>query len=324
MKAIVTGVSGQDGFYMTMLLLERGISVLGLTSNLPVANSQFAPRLPRHLSLAEFDYRHPGNFSAVVEEFEPNYIFNFAARATGQGMFDSPYEMNRLNGAFVVDILEALRNSPRRGEISFCQSSSSEMFGNVLETPQSEATAFRPKSPYGAAKSYAHHMTSIYRATYQLRCCSAIFYNHESIRRSTQFVTRKIARGAAGIKLGLAQHLSLGSLDISRDWGYAPEYVQAMYQMATAGQPADYVVATGRLNSVRRLCEIAFGHVGLDYQKYVRVDPDARRAVESVNLHGDPARIRRELGWSAQVTIESIMAELVDHELGHMQSAASS
>jgi len=324
MKAIVTGVSGQDGFYMTMLLLERGISVLGLTSNLAVANSQFAPRLPGDLSLAEFDYRRPGNFSTVVEEFEPNFIFNFAARATGQGMFDSPYEMNRLNGAFVVDILEALRNSPRRDEISFCQSSSSEMFGNVLETPQSEATAFRPKSPYGAAKSYAHHMTSIYRTTYQLRCCSAIFYNHESIRRSTQFVTRKIARGVAGIKLGLAQHLSLGSLDISRDWGYAPEYVQAMYQMATAGQPADYVVATGRLNSVRRLCEIAFGHVGLDYQQYVRVDPDARRAVESVNLHGDPARIRRELGWSAKVTIESIMAELVDHELGHMQSAASS
>ena len=317
---MVTGVAGQDGFYMTMLLAERGISVLGLTSNLMHAESQFAARPIVGLTLAEFDYARPGNFSRVLDEYEPNFIFNFAARATGQGMFDSPYEMNRLNGAFVVDILEALRNSSRCGEISFCQSSSSEMFGNVLEAPQSESTALRPKSPYGAAKSYAHHMISIYRTTYKLRCCAAIFYNHESIRRSTQFVTRKIARGAASIKLGLAQHLSLGALDTSRDWGYAPEYVHAMFLMATAEQPADYVVATGRLNSVRRLCEIAFGHVGLDYRDYVRVDPDARRAVESVNLHGDPARIRRDLGWSAKVPVESIMVELVDHEMSLMQT----
>jgi GDPmannose 4,6-dehydratase len=322
MKAIVTGVSGQDGYYMTKLLAQRGQSVLGLTSNLAGAEAQFARQPVAGLTLAAFDYSLPGEFSRVLDEYQPDLVFNFAAKATGRGMFDSPHEMGRLNGAFVVDILEALRHSRRRTQISFCQSSSSEMFGNVLETPQSETTAFHPKSPYGAAKLYAHHMIGIYRTTYDLRCCSAILYNHESIRRSTQFVTRKIARSAVSIKLGLADQLPLGSLDICRDWGYAPEYVQAMYLMASAVRPADYVIATGRLNSVRRLCELAFGHVGLDYRQFVREDADARRAVESVNLLGDPGKIRRELGWSAEVGIEAIMVELVDHEMSLLAPAA--
>lgn len=322
MKAVVTGVAGQDGYYMTQLLAHRDIAVLGLTSNLEGAEAQFAPQPVAGLTLAEFDYSLPGEFSRILDEYQPDLVFNFAAKATGQGMFESPHEMGRLNGGFVVDVLEALRHSPRRRQISFCQSSSSEMFGNVTETPQSESTAFRPKSPYGAAKLYAHHMVGIYRTTYDLRCCAAILYNHESVRRSTQFVTRKIARGAASIKLGLADQLPLGALDICRDWGYAPEYVQAMYLMASASQPTDYVIATGRLNSVRRLCELAFGQVGLDYRQYVRVDANARRTVESVNLLGDPGKIRRELGWSAEVGIEAIMVELVDHEMNLLKAAA--
>jgi GDPmannose 4,6-dehydratase len=323
MKAIVTGVSGQDGFYMATLLAERGMSVLGLTSNMAQATTQFADLRIADLDLAAFDYERPGNFSQVLDDYRPDLVFNFAAKATGRGMFESPQEMSRLNGSFVVDILEALRNSDRRDKISFCQSSSSEMFGNVVETPQSETTPFRPKSPYGAAKLYAHHMINIYRSAYNLHCSSAIFYNHESVRRSTQFVTRKIARAAARIKLGLADHLSLGALDISRDWGYAPEYVQAMYLMSTAAEPADYVVATGRLNTVRRLCEIAFGHLDLDYRQYVRVDTGGRRIVESVNLQGDPGKIQRELGWSAKVTIEEIMIHLVDHEVRLLKTEAS-
>jgi GDPmannose 4,6-dehydratase len=202
MKAVVTGVSGQDGFYMAQLLAREGISVLGLSSNLARASAEFAQQPVSGLTLAAFDYSLPGAFSEVVNEFEPDLVFNFAAKATGQGMFDSPQEMSRLNGTFVLDILEALRHSKRGQQISFCQSSSSEMFGNVTETPQSETTAFRPKSPYGAAKLYGHNMIGIYRVAYNLRCCSAIFYNHESIRRSTQFVTRKIARGAASVRLG--------------------------------------------------------------------------------------------------------------------------
>jgi GDPmannose 4,6-dehydratase len=324
MKAIVTGISGQDGFYMTMLLAQRGISVLGLTSDAAHAAAQFAQQPVAGLAITAFDYAQPGNFSRVLHDYEPNFVFNFAAKATGQGMFDSPYEMSRLNGAFVVDILEALRTSQRRDEILFCQSSSSEMFGNVLDTPQSETTPFRPKSPYGAAKLYAHNMIGIYRSAYDLRCCSAILYNHESVRRSTQFVTRKIARGAASIKLGLTDQLTLGSLDISRDWGYAPEYVQAMYLMASVARPSDYVVASGRLNTVRRVCELAFDRVGLDYRQYVRVDADVRRVAESVNLQGDPGKIRRELGWSATIPIEAIMAELVDHEMTLLQAGTTS
>jgi GDPmannose 4,6-dehydratase len=324
MRAIVTGVAGQDGFYMTKLLAARGIAVLGLTSNLEHARGEFARQEVAGLTLAPFDYTRPGDFTRVVNEFEPDLVFNIAAKATGQGMFDGPHEMSRLNGTFVIDILEALRNSPRATAISFCQCSSSEMFGNVTEMPQCETTAFRPKSPYGAAKLYAHNMVGVYRATYGLRCCSAILYNHESIRRSTQFVTRKIAHGAASIKQGLAGHLTLGALEISRDWGYAPEYVEAMYLMAVAPQPADYVVATGRTNTIRRLCEIAFGHLDLDYQQYVRVDASGKRAIESVGLQGDPSKIGRELGWSATRRIEAIMHELVDYEMTVSKSAAAS
>lgn len=315
MRAIVTGVSGQDGFYMASLLQQRGIEVLGLTRDVASVAGQFAASKFPQLRLHAFDYAAPGLIKLVVDDFRPDLIFNFAAKATGQGMFDAPTEMSRLNGVFVLDILEAITQSGREKEISFCQASSSEMFGNVQETPQSERTALWPKSPYGAAKSYAHNLVAIYRTAYGLRCCSAILYNHESIRRSTQFVTKKIAHGAAAIRLGLAKELSLGSLSIERDWGYAPEYVEAMYLMATAGRPADYVVATGRLNTIARVCDIAFGHVGLDYRDHVRVSEASKRGIESLQLHGDPSAIKRELGWQATWGIEKIMVELVDHEL---------
>ena len=189
------------------------------------------------------------------------------------------------------------------------------MFGNVQVSQQDESTPFLPKSPYGAAKLYAHNMVGIYRATYGVRCCSAILYNHESIRRSTQFVTRKIANGAAQISLGLQDHLQLGGLEMSRDWGYAPEYVRAMYLMATREMPTDYVVATGKLNTVRRLCEVAFDCVGLNYSDYVRVDTNSVRASPSISLYGNPSRISNELGWQADFTIEQIMTEMVLHEL---------
>ena len=317
MKAIVTGVSGQDGYFMVKLLAAKGVSILGLTSNAVHARAAFARDPIPGLTLQEFDYSIPGLFEKVAAAYEPDLVFNFAANATGQGMFDAPYDMNRVNGAFVIDILEALRASARN--ISFCQASSSEMFGNVQDSPQDELTAFRPKSPYGAAKLYAHNMVNIYRSAYSMRCCSAILYNHESIRRSTKFVTKKIANAVAQIKLGLAEHLDLGALDISRDWGYAPEYVQAMYMMTMAAKPADYVVATGRLNTIRRLCEITFGHFDMDYERYVRLNTGAKRAIESVNLCGDPSRIKAELGWAAIRTIEETMIELVDYEMKRLQ-----
>jgi len=315
MKAIVTGVTGQDGYYMVQQLLREGFEVLGLTSNLPLAQNHFVSNHTEPLCLAEFNYMLAGGFSKVVEDYEPNFIFNFAAKATGQGMFDAPYEINRLNGGFVIDILEALRQSRRREEIVFCQSSSSEMYGNVTEMPQSEETPFRPKNPYGAAKLYAHNMVNIYRANYAVRCCSAILYNHESVRRSTQFVTKKIANAAALIKLGRADSVTLGSLDAKRDWGYAPEYVDAIFRMARADSVEDYVVATGRLNSVRDLCEAAFGHLDLSYLDFVQTRTSELRVAESFNLCGDTTKIKEKLGWSAKKTVKEIMIELVEHEI---------
>lgn len=317
MKAIVTGVSGQDGYYMVQHLLARDFEILGLTSDLAKAQPNFTG-CQKRLLLHQFDYAKIGEVGPIVNTFSPNLIFNLAAKATGKGMFDAPHEISRVNGGFVIDILEALRRSPRRDEIVLCQASSSEMYGDVDETPQSETTAFRPKSPYGAAKLFAHNMVKIYRSSYGLRCCSAILYNHESVRRSTDFVTKKIASGAAAIKLGLSSSLVLGSLEARRDWGYAPEYVEAMFQMACADSIDDYVVATGRLQTVRDLCQVAFSHLNLDYRDYVVVNSDDRRIAKSVNLQGDPTRIKARLGWSAKKNVQEIMVELVDHEVARL------
>jgi len=319
MKAIITGITGQDGYYMMEKVLSEGFHVLGLTSNLHQAQATFEQQIGGQFELAEFDYVTSGEFRNVVEDFRPNYIFNFAAKATGQGMFDDPRNLSRLNGEFVVDILEALRQSSRRKEIILCQASSSEMYGDVDETPQTEQTPFRPKSPYGVAKLYAHNMIKIYRSTYGIRCCSAILYNHESVRRSVQFVTKKIANAAAQIKLGVADSVTLGSLGSKRDWGYAPEYVDAMFRMASADSMEDYVVATGRLSSVRDLCEVAFGHLQLDYLDYVKSQSGQIRLSESVDLLGDPEKIRKNLRWSANKGIEEIMIELVDNELAQIE-----
>ncbi len=314
MKAIVTGVAGQDGYYLTRHLLDQGHSVVGLTRDVAAARAEFAGVLGR-LEFVSFDYGAVGEFGRLLANMEVDFVFNFAAKATGLGMFDSPQETSRLNGGVVLDILEAIRSSDRRSSIAFCQASSSEMFGNVTDTPQTEQTPFRPKSPYGAAKLYAHHLLGIYRSVYGIRCSSAILYNHESVRRSNQFVTKKIAHAAASIKLGKSRSLTLGSLDGVRDWGYAPEYAQAMFRMASAEIADDYIVATGRLSTVRDLCEIAFGRVGLDYRGFVETQKSDFRVADSVNLHGDPSKIRRQLGWEARTPIRDVMTGMVDHEL---------
>lgn len=251
----------------------------------------------------------------VVARVAPDFIFNLASFATGGGMFDEPHAMARLNGVFVLEILEAIRHSPRRADIAFVQASSSEMFGDVSEMPQSETTALRPKSPYGAAKQFGHVMVGIYRRSFNVRASSAILYNHESIRRSQAFVTKKIARAAARISLGLETELLLGALDISRDWGYAPEYVDALWRMARASEADDYVVATGRLTRIRDLVEMAFAPLGLAWEQYVRIDPRWVRPVESLGLCGNPGKIAERLGWKAKTGIAQIIREMVAHEL---------
>lgn len=297
---------------MARLLAARGFAVLGLTSrgeSIPAIRAEFGASA---VEAAAFDFATPNSIAALIERVRPQLIFNFAAKATGQGMFDDPGEMTRINGVFPTEILEAIRRIDP--SIGFCQASSAEMYGDVTEMPQNERTSFRPKSPYGAAKLYAHNMVGIYRRAFGLRCCSAILYNHESVRRGPAFVTRKIARAAASIKLGLSDRLVLGSIDQVRDWGYAPEYVEAMYRMATADSPDDYVVATGRLTSVERVCEICFGYLGLDHSRYIEIDPALQRPINSTSLQGDPAKIRAELGWVARTEIEAILTEMVDFD----------
>lgn len=315
MRAIVTGVSGQDGYYMARLLTGQGATVLGVSTDPERASGELARGGLGQVEVAGFDFETPGRFAELVDHFEPDLIFNFAAKATGQGMFDTPFEMSRVNGGLVLDILEAIRDSGRGQDIRFCQASSAEMYGRVDACPQDEDVPFRPRSPYGAAKLYGHQLIDIYRRTYGLRCVSAILYNHESVRRSERFVTRKIAKGAADIKKGRASELHLGDLGASRDWGYAPEYVEAMFLMATADVSQDYVVATGRLNTIEHLCEVAFGHVGLDYTRFVRSGAADFRVADSVNLCGNPARIHEDLGWQARVPVEDVIIEMVDHDL---------
>jgi GDPmannose 4,6-dehydratase len=295
-------------------LLEEGYQDLGLTSNLTHAKVQRIDSNVENYELLEFDYKLPDNIRIIIEEYKPHVFFNFAAKTSGRGMFDHPYETHRLNGVFVIEILEAIRRSKRVDEIVFCQASSSEMYGDVSEVPQTEKTPFNPQSPYGAAKLYAHNMVKIYRSIYGLRCCSAILFNHESVRRTTDFVTKKIAHAAARIKLGLTNELSLNSLDSKRDWGYAPEYVDAMYKMTCAENLDDYVVASGKLSSVRDLCEAAFEFVDLNYNDYVQTQKTEARVIDSMSLLGNPEKINRYLGWSNKKSVRKIMHELVEHE----------
>jgi len=323
MIAFVTGVTGQDGHHMARQLLSMGVEVVGLTRDVTRAKTEFTDGAFQGLKLEFLDYAEAGAFGRLFRRYRPEQVFNFAAKATGVGMFDAPAEMTRLNGTFVLDILEAIRHDAQPERTSFCQASSSEMFGDVSVSPQDEGTTFRPRSPYGAAKLFAHNMLGVYRSAFGIRASSAILYNHESWRRSTQFVTRKIANGAARISMGLDSVLKLGPLDITRDWGYAPEYVYAMRLMALAEQPSDYVVATGRLHTIRHLCSIAFGHLGLDYTAHVQANAADNRINHSVNLHGNPSKIRNDLGWSAHQSINDIMIEMVEHDLSLLRIARS-
>lgn len=315
MKALVTGISGQDGYFMARALLEKGWVVHGLTRDAAGAKESLSDLIAMGLGIQEFDYLTSGKISDVLEETQPDAIFNLAGFATGQGMFEQPIEMLRVNGVFVVEILEAIRKqSPGRRAI-LCQASSSEMFGDVSESPQSEITPLRPKSPYGVAKSLAHQMVGIYRSAYGISCCSAILYNHESVRRSDRFVTKKIAKAAARIKAAGSGLLELGSLDSSRDWGYAPEYMAALVKMIEAGGNVDYVVASGRMTTVRQLCEYAFSAVGLDYRAYVQAGMADKRPVESKGLVGCARKICKELGWQARMPVKKIIEEMVRHEI---------
>jgi GDPmannose 4,6-dehydratase len=311
--ALITGINGQDGSCLAELLLKRGYRVVGLMRPDATTRQQRIDHLRQRIEVAKGSLLDEACLRRIIEQYRPNEVYNLAARASSSQLFADPVQTGDFNGLAVVRLLEAIRVVDTT--IRFCQASSSEMFGEASQSPQNESTPFRPRNPYGVAKLFAHGMVGVYRKNHGLFACSSILFNHESPRRGTEFVTRKITMGVASIKTGLAESLQLGSLDATRDWGYAGDYVHAMWRMLQVQFPDDYVVATGESHSVREFCEIAFAHVGLDYRKYVRVDPRVQRSPESVRLVGDATKARTALEWRPALSFEQLVHMMVDADI---------
>lgn len=311
--ALITGVTGQDGSYLAELLLTKGCRVLGAVRNTGNAKARLPAELKGSVELVAWDMLDQRRMAEVLAEYRPVEIYNFAAYSSGAGMFDDPVGIGEVNGLAVARMLEAILAVDVNTR--FCQASSREIFGEALESPQTEATPANPRSPYGAAKLYADSMVRIYRQRHGLFACSAILFNHESPRRGGGFVTRKISHEAAKIKLGLAKELHLGNLDAQRDWGFAGDYVRAMWLMLQQERADDYVVATGKAHSVRELCEFAFSRLGLDYRDHVRGDASAYRPVEPALLVGNAAKANRELGWKPEIEFRELVHMMVDADL---------
>jgi len=310
--ALVTGVSGQDGLYATEQLLQRGYRVVGTVRSIVRVHTTSLVTQFQGVEIIEWDLLNQSRLFEILRHYRPVEIYNFAAYSSGEGMYDDPLGVAEVNGLAVARILEAIREFD--GSIRFCQASSAEMFGEASESPQSESTRFLPRSPYGAAKVYAHSMIHIYRQRYGVFGCSAILFNHESPRRSFGFVTRKITHTAAQIKLGLADNLALGNLEARRDWGFAGDVVHAMWMMLQEQTAGDYVVATGETHSVREFCDAAFAHLGLDYRDYVREDPAFYRPLEPVQLVGNTRKLK-SIGWSPQLNFLQMVGKMVDEDM---------
>lgn len=318
-KGLITGVNGQDGSYLAELLLSHGYQVMGTVRRHPNGVSDHVPssRVPKAVDVVESDLVGESSLDRVIHRFRPDEVYNLAARASSSELWTEPVSTGELNALAVVRLLDAIhRVDPL---IRFVQASSSEVFGNTAVVPQMESTPFQPRNPYGVAKAFGHWITAVYREQRGLFACSCILYNHESPRRGEEFVTRKISRGVAMIKLGLANELRLGNLNARRDWGFAGDYVQAMWLALQHSTPGDYVVATGVAHSVREFCEIAFAHVGLSYDNYVVEDRENFRSPEPALLVGNPAKAKRILGWSPTVGFEQLIRMMVDADLRSLE-----
>lgn len=310
--AFVTGVSGQDGSYAAELLLSMGYRVIGSVRNAEHTRAFMPALLLAGIELVEWDLQDSHQLTELLTRYKPSEVYNFAAYSSGTGMYDDPMGIAEINGLAVARILEAIRKVDE--SIRFCQASSAEMFGVADESPQLESTRFMPRSPYGAAKVYAHSMITIYREKYGVFGCSAILFNHESPRRGFGFVTRKITRTAAQIKLGLAKELALGNLEARRDWGFAGDVVQAMWMMLQQSSSSDYVVATGRTHSVREFCEMAFAHLDLDWRDFVREDSAFYRPLEPVQLVGNSLKLN-SIGWAPRTDFRQLVRMMVDEDV---------
>jgi len=313
MKALITGITGQDGSYLAELLLEKGYQVFGMVRRSSTENFERINHLRDKIGLRQADLLDQLSMIRLIEACRPDEIYNLAAQSFVPTSWDQPMLTGEFNALGVTKILEAIRLVDKN--IKFYQASSSEMFGKVREVPQTEKTPFYPRSPYGVAKVYAHWITVNYRESYGIFAVSGILFNHESPRRGLEFVSRKITDGAAKIKLGKAKKLYLGNLDAKRDWGYAGDYVNAMWLMLRQKEPNDFVIATGRNHTVRDLAQIAFDRVGLDYKKFVEGDPKLVRPAEVDVLLGDPSHAQKRLGWKPQVSFEQLIRMMVDTDL---------
>ena len=320
-RAIITGITGQDGSYLAELLLEKGYEVVGVTRRLSAPNTQRIEHLLGRIDLRPGDLLDQMSLLKVVEEVRPHEFYNLAAMSYVPASWDQPMLTGEFNAQGVTRVLDAIRRVDP--SIRFYQASSSEMFGKVRETPQTEETPFHPRSPYGVSKVFAHYITVNYRESYDLFAVSGILFNHESPRRGLEFVTRKVTDGVARIKLGIADSLSLGNLDAHRDWGFAGDYVRAMWMMLQQNTAADYVVATGVSHSVRDLVQTAFEHVGLDWHQHVRTDPRFLRPTEVDHLVGDATKARTELGWQPSVDFKELVTMMVDEDLARLRAARS-
>jgi GDPmannose 4,6-dehydratase len=314
--ALITGITGQDGSYLAEWLLGRGYDVHGVVRRSSTENFQRIEHLRGRLSLHQADLLDQTSLAAVLARVRPGEVYNLAAQSFVPVSWQQPVLTAEFTAVGVTRLLDAVRQACP--DARFYQASSSEMFGRVLETPQRETTPFYPRSPYGVAKVYGHYITVNYRESYGMFACSGILFNHESPRRGLEFVTRKVTDGAARIQLGLAKELRLGNLDAKRDWGFAGDYVRAMWLMLQQDQPDDYVVATGETHTVRELVETAFGCVGLDWRKYVVQDPALVRPAEVDLLIGDATKARQVLGWQPRVGFTELVRMMVEADLASL------
>jgi len=312
-RALITGITGQDGSYLAEFLLEKGYKVYGMVRRSSSDQFERIAHLQDRIDLREGDLLDQLSIITLLHSVEPQEIYNLAAQSFVPTSWQQPILTSEATALGVTRMLEAIRVVDR--SIRFYQASSSEMFGKVRESPQNERTPFYPRSPYGVAKVYGHYITVNYRESYGLHAVSGILFNHESPRRGRQFVTRKITHGAARIKLGLDTELRLGNLDAKRDWGFAGDYVEAMWMMMQHATPEDFVIATGESHTVRELCEIAFARVDLDWQKHVVIDKSHVRPAEVDTLVGDPRKARQVLGWNQKVSFAELVQMMVDADV---------
>ena len=312
-RALVTGITGQDGSYLAEFLLEAGYEVFGLVRRSSTVSFERIQHFQGCIELLSGDLLDQNSLNSALRQARPHEVYNLGAQSFVQASFEQPLLTGEITGLGVARLLEAIRSLD--SQIRFYQASTSELFGNARQTPQNEQTPFYPRSPYGVAKAYAHWITVNFRETYGMFCCAGILFNHESPRRGLEFVTRKITHGVARIKRGLVKELRLGDLDARRDWGFAGDYVRAMWSMLQQEEPEDFVIATGRDRSIREFCQVAFAGAGLDWVPYVVEDEQFFRPAEGHVLRGDPGKAKEKLGWEPRVSFEEMVQMMVDKDL---------